>query len=175
MATPRPGLLLDRDGIVNRERGTYTYRPEDFELQQGLYDLLAWAEESGRPVAIITNQGGIAKGLYTLQDVHALHAQLGARLQERGLALPQLFCCPHHHTVSNCLCRKPKSLLFERAVAKLNLKPSLSYMLGDSARDLEPARALGMRTIGVHPEKSLPADLQFATLKQAADYLKALP
>lgn len=148
-------MLLDRDGVINRERGEYTYRKEDLEFNSDLFVALQQLKELGFKFAIITNQGGIAKGLYTLHDVLELHQFALKSLSENGIKIDEVFICPHHDDYGKCLCRKPQSLLFEKAISKYNIDVANSYMIGDKERDVIPAKSLGMNTFVIPQNTSL--------------------
>lgn len=151
----RGAIFLDRDGVVNRERGTHTWRVEDFELLPGVADAVKAAHAKGLPVVVVTNQSGIGLGLYGHADVERLHAYLHRQLALQGARLDAVYYCPHHPSQGRCLCRKPGSLLLERAMARLGIDPSLSVMVGDRDRDVEAARRAGIRGILVAPNEPL--------------------
>jgi D-glycero-D-manno-heptose 1,7-bisphosphate phosphatase len=178
-------LLLDRDGVINRERGAYTWRREDFEWLPGVADLICWARERGWGVALITNQGGIARGLYTHSQLQELHRWMADSLAAEGAVIDHVLYCPHHHDFdTQCLCRKPQKLLFERALALLGLPPNplasglgygqLGVMLGDTARDVLPASALGLRTVQIGSTPGVPADHQAESPLAALDILRGV-
>ncbi|MFM7079150.1 MAG: D-glycero-alpha-D-manno-heptose-1,7-bisphosphate 7-phosphatase [Bacteroidota bacterium] len=143
-------LFLDRDGVLNRDRGEYTWRIEDFELLPGVIDGLREISSRGYELIIITNQGGIAKGLYTHDDVDRLHAHMKSILDVEGISITEIYYCPHHPEHGKCLCRKPGSLMLEKAVARFGIDTSMSYMIGDMDRDVKAATAAGVQGILVH-------------------------
>ncbi|CAD5284820.1 MULTISPECIES: HAD-IIIA family hydrolase [unclassified Imperialibacter] len=139
-------IFLDRDGVINVERGKYTFKPEDFTIEAGVKEALEILKKNGYVTVVITNQAGIAKGIYTKEDVEACHAKMHKELP--GL-IDDVFYAPHYPPISESLGRKPDSLLFERALALYNVDPQQSWMVGDNDRDLVPARKLGMHTVGI--------------------------
>jgi histidinol-phosphate phosphatase family protein len=141
----RPGLLLDRDGVINREQG-YVLRPDALVVHPQTARLIAAANEAGWGVGVITNQGCVAKGLLTLAGLAQVHAELVRQLNDLGAQVDGIWFCPHHPEVQACLCRKPQTLLFERAIHALHLEPARTWMIGDRVTDLEPARRLGLHT-----------------------------
>jgi D-glycero-D-manno-heptose 1,7-bisphosphate phosphatase len=157
-------LFLDRDGIINVERGDYTWRVEDFQIMDGIINLINRAKSHGFLVIIITNQAGIAKGLYDHSDVLACHEYF---LQHCERKVDALYYAPGHPSVSESLSRKPGSLLFEKAMAKYQIDPGQSWMIGDKERDLIPARSLGISTILLGSEKSAYADHHIESLQYA--------
>lgn len=140
-------LFLDRDGVVNFERGDYTYRIEDFKINSGLFDLLLHFQSAGFLIIIISNQGGISKGIYTKKDVEILHQEFLKKCFANKITITDFFYCPHYPEIENCLCRKPKSLMLEKAIAKYNINVNDSLMLGDSERDIKCAESVGIKGI----------------------------
>lgn len=138
-------LYLDRDGIVNVERGEYTFRKQDFSFTKNLFEFLTFFKNEGFEIIVVTNQGGIDKGLYTKNDVYKLHSWMVNEMRNNGIEILDIFYCPHHNSIQNCLCRKPKSLLFEKSVAIHNVETSKSLMIGDSQRDIDAAAKMGIK------------------------------
>lgn len=138
-------IFLDRDGIINKEIGDYVYKLEDFEVNDGVVDALKYWRSKGYLLIVITNQGGIAKGLYDHHEVHMLHQYLHTFLNQEGLHLDEIYYSPHHSDFGNSLSRKPGSLMVERALARFDIDPSLSVMIGDRPRDIEAAAGAGVK------------------------------
>ena len=143
----RAAIFLDRDGVVVRERGEHTWRVADLELLPTVPEALKAIRAGGHMAVLITNQSGIGLGLYTHGDVARAHDWIGARLAEEGTGLDAVYYCPHHPSKGRCLCRKPGSLLLERAIARYGIDPSASVMIGDRDRDVEAAAAVGVRGV----------------------------
>jgi D-glycero-D-manno-heptose 1,7-bisphosphate phosphatase len=101
---------------------------------------------------------GWGKGFYTHQDVDTLHSQMVADFAAEGVHWSRILYCPHHPSASACLCRKPGTLLFQQALALEGIDPTRSWMIGDRARDIVPAHALGMRTLILGEEACKEAD-----------------
>lgn len=157
-------VLLDRDGVVNRERGEHTWRLEDFELLPDVVEALQRLNAQGTPVAIITNQSGIGLGLYGEAEVDKLHAYLHDRLAQAGVPTPLILHCPHHPTNGKCLCRKPAHLLVQRAMALLGADPSTTVFIGDRDRDVQAAEAAGVKGLLVEANSALLPVLRRAEL-----------
>jgi D-glycero-D-manno-heptose 1,7-bisphosphate phosphatase len=104
---------------------------------------------------VITNQSGIGLGLYHHADVERVHAYLHRQLAQQGAHLDAVYYCPHHPEQGRCLCRKPGSLLFERAVARFGIDGSRSLMVGDRQRDVDAAEAVGIRGVLVAADQPL--------------------
>ena len=141
----RKAVFLDRDGVLNRERGEHTWRIQDFEVLPDVPRSLRALQEAGYVLVVITNQSGIGLGLYGHDDVAQVHAYLRDRLAEQGIVLDDVFYCPHHPSKGRCLCRKPGSLLLEKAIARHGIDPARSILVGDRDRDVEAAAAVGVR------------------------------
>ena len=139
------GLLLDRDGVINEEAG-YIWKRELFQFREGVLDLIRVATNLSYKIIVITNQGGIAKNLYTHTQLADLHTYMRKKIAQAGGRVDKIFYCPHHPEFGMCLCRKPQTLFFERAIAQFNLCSSNTWMVGDKARDLMPAQWLGIKT-----------------------------
>lgn len=140
----RKALFLDRDGVINSDRGTYTFRPEDFELLPEVAEVIFAMQQRGYLPIIITNQGGIAKGIYTKADVEKTHNYMRSLLRDKGVEIFDIFFSPHHDVIGNSLDRKPGSLMFERAMALHNIDMAASIMIGDSERDIIASNAAGV-------------------------------
>ena len=143
----RRALFLDRDGVINKERGIHTWKVEDTELLPDVAQALRKAQDAGFALIVITNQSGIGLGMYGHDDVAKVHAYLEAELSVAGVHLTDIFYCPHHPEQGKCLCRKPGSLLLERAIARHGLQLEGSAMIGDRDRDVQAAEAAGVRGI----------------------------
>lgn len=139
----KPYIFLDRDGTINKEKD-YLYRIEDFEFEDGCVEGLRLLQDKGYGLVVITNQSGIARGYYTLEDANRLHAYMTEQLKEAGVALERVYLCPHGPD-DHCECRKPKIGLYRQAMEELQIDMARSYMVGDRVRDIEPAQHFGSR------------------------------
>ena len=140
-------VFLDRDGVLNQKpsRGKYITRMEELALLPGVEDAIAALNRSGRKVVVLTNQRGIALGLYTQAELDRIHAHLQAQLAVRGGHLDAIYVCPHD--AGQCDCRKPLTGLFEQAFRDFpEATPQRSIMVGDSLRDIEAGLRVGMAT-----------------------------
>jgi len=139
-------IFLDRDGVINRKGSSYyIYREEEFFLNRGVIEALKYFVSKGFLLIIITNQGGIAKGNFTVAHLEKLHNFMINQLKTFHIELTDIFYCPHHPDVEVCQCRKPGTLLFEQAIKKYKINPKLSYMIGDSDIDIEAAGKMGIK------------------------------
>lgn len=137
-------LFLDRDGVINHDPGDYTTSPADFELLPGIIPFLQEATAKGYLLIVVTNQAGISKGLYNLETYAAIELKMKNLFAEAGVQFAEIYFCRHHPDQGKCLCRKPGSLFFEKAVARFNIAPQQSLMVGDRERDIEAAAAVGI-------------------------------
>jgi D-glycero-D-manno-heptose 1,7-bisphosphate phosphatase len=149
-------IFLDRDGTINNNRAHYyVWRKEELQLNPGVGETLARLKDRGYMLIVISNQGGIGKGEFGLQDVEELHAHLQHLLEKEGVRLDEIYFCPHHHSVESCLCRKPSPLMIEKALARFGIDPASSWMIGDASRDVEAGKAAGLKTIRIEPNGDL--------------------
>jgi D-glycero-D-manno-heptose 1,7-bisphosphate phosphatase len=172
-------VFLDRDGILNEKMPEHQYvtRWEEFRVLPGVQEALRRFNEAGLRVVVVSNQRGIAKGLYTAADLEAMHARFQQLLELEGARIDAFFICPHE--AGECNCRKPLPGLFEQAVARFaEITAATSVMIGDSPSDVEFGRRVGMKTIFVDAgrgaeEGATLADLRFGSLAEAVDALLA--
>ncbi len=147
-------IFLDRDGVINVERG-FTYRLADFVILPDLIETLKIFLQKGYLLIIVTNQSGIAKGLYKQDDVEMLHNYLLNEFQKNNITISEIYYCVHHPDVTNCICRKPDSLFVEKGLARFNIDASKSYFIGDKERDTEAAEKAGVKGILIEANISL--------------------
>jgi D-glycero-D-manno-heptose 1,7-bisphosphate phosphatase len=139
-------VFLDRDGVLNIEKGTYTWRIEDFELIGGVNESLEKLKKNGFLIIVVTNQAGISRGLYTKSEMLRCNEYLEELTRHR---IDDIYYATAHPDFTESLLRKPDSLMFEKAIAKYSIDPARSWMVGNSERDLIPAIKLGIRSIFV--------------------------
>jgi len=137
-------ILLDRDGVLNEERGDYVYRPEDFVIPADVPEGLRALKDAGFKLVVVTNQGGINKGLYTKEDVFALHHKIQSA---SGNAIDHLLYAPLHRSFTKSLASKPGSLMMERGLALTGSEAKQSWLIGDAERDLVAGKAAGVKAI----------------------------
>ena len=148
----KPAVFLDRDGVINEDRG-YVHRWEDFSFLPGAIEALRQLQQKGYLLVVITNQSAVARGLCTEADVLALHERMRAFLRERGIELAGIYHCPHHPqgSVSDyaiaCACRKPEPGMILRAAQAHGIDLSRSLLVGDKLSDLEAGRAAGIPSL----------------------------
>jgi D-glycero-D-manno-heptose 1,7-bisphosphate phosphatase len=139
-------IFLDRDGVLNHDPGDYTTTVADFEILPNVLETLKTWWDLGYGFIVITNQAGIDKGLYSFETVDAIHTYFQGSCVMKGFAIDAFYFCPHHPEYSGkCLCRKPGSLMIEKALHRFNLNPKNCLMIGDKERDIEAARRAGVK------------------------------
>ncbi|HUK43214.1 MAG TPA: HAD family hydrolase [Candidatus Bathyarchaeia archaeon] len=156
-------VFLDRDGVLNRKppAGRFVTCWGEFELLPGVGGAIAVLNRSGHKAIVVTNQRGVALGLYSLEDLAGMHERLQAELAAASAHLDAIYVCPHE--AGECNCRKPLTGLFEQAFRDFPAAGAgNSVMVGDSLRDIEAGRRTGMRTVLVDDAASSSADLQRA-------------
>lgn len=142
-------VFLDRDGVINHDPGDYTRSLEEFHVLPTVYDALKKLHDAGFLLVLITNQGGIAKGLYTHEHVHEIHRFFTNACAEHGIPLTGIYYSPHHPDFGESLSRKPGGLMIERACARYRIAPAQSWMIGDKARDIEAGHNAGVQGIQI--------------------------
>lgn len=148
----RRAVFLDRDGTINVEKN-YLHRIEDFEFIPGVPQALKKLQDAGFLLVVVTNQSGVARGYYTLDDVDVVHQYMRAKLLESGVNIDGIYVCPHHPTKGHssyrksCNCRKGKPGMLLQAAEDLNINLKKSYMVGDKLADLEAGDAAGCRSL----------------------------
>lgn len=147
--------FFDRDGVLNKELGRYVTHAQEFEVNSWVITFMKELKQKGYIFFVVTNQGGIAKGLYTKNDLFDIHAKLKTTLEAEGIFFKEIYFCPHHPLHTQCLCRKPNSLMLEKAIAKYNIDIAKSFMIGDSARDIEAATQVGLKAYQVVPNEAI--------------------
>jgi len=138
-------VFLDRDGTTNRDTG-YIKTPDELQIFPGAVEAVARLKQAGARVVMITNQSGVGRGLCSIETLGAIHAKLRAVFDAGGAPFDGLYYCPHHPD-DGCACRKPGTMMVERAVADLGLDLSRAYVVGDQRRDIDLARRIGAKGI----------------------------
>jgi D-glycero-D-manno-heptose 1,7-bisphosphate phosphatase len=149
----RRAIFVDRDGTLNPDVH-YLADSERVEIIAGVSEGIRWFQQHGFLVICVTNQSGIERGLYSAEDVEAIHRRLNARLAAEGARIDAYYYCPHAPE-TGCSCRKPGTLLFERARTVWNLDFPTSAIVGDRAPDMEVGGKLGLLSAFV-PERGSP-------------------
>ncbi|MEO1654269.1 MAG: HAD-IIIA family hydrolase [Bacteroidota bacterium] len=152
MMGKRKAVFLDRDGVINQDNVNYTFRISEFIILDRVIESLFMLKDAGYLLIIVTNQSGIAKGIYTREDVwrcfHHIQEQTGHLIDEHYFA-------PHHPDFNTeSLTRKPDSLMIEKGIAKFKVDTSQSWMVGDSKRDMIAAQKQDLSCIMLPQQSS---------------------
>ena len=153
---PNKAVFLDRDGVLNKELGDYVCRLEDFTVLEHNFEPLKKLQDLGYLLIVITNQGGLAKGWYSEETLTAMHQKLRTMYAENGIYLTEIYYCNHHpQYTSNCLCRKPGSLMLEKALARFEIDAERSYFIGDRERDVIAGEAAGVTGVLIDSDQPI--------------------
>jgi mannose-1-phosphate guanylyltransferase / phosphomannomutase len=154
----RPAVFLDRDGVINKEV-SHLSNPADMELISGAAESIRRLNEVGYLVIVVTNQPVVARGECSLDVLRLIHNKMETLLGREHAWIDALYFCPHHpdrgfagevpELKFDCICRKPKTGMFDQAVRDWNVSLADSYCVGDSRRDIAAARRMGIVPIGV--------------------------
>ena len=139
-------VFMDRDGVINAERGDYTTTVEQWQWAPGALEGLRMLTEAGFGIIVVTNQACIAKGLQTEEGLAALHDWMLGVIRENGGDILRIYHCPHE-TSDGCSCRKPSPGMILQAAEDFGIELSRTFMIGNSLRDMEAGRRAGTRTI----------------------------
>jgi len=149
MNTLRPALFLDRDGVINVDKG-YVSQIDNFEWVEGAKQTIASFKANGWYVFVVTNQSGIARGYYTEADMHTLHNWMTSELNAASAMVDKIYYCPYHEDGEiaqyrkDSFDRKPSPGMLLQAMAEFPVKREASFLIGDKETDIEAARAAGI-------------------------------
>jgi D-glycero-D-manno-heptose 1,7-bisphosphate phosphatase len=155
MLQKNKAVFLDRDGVLNHEMGDYIRRIEDFIVLDN-FAALKELQDRGYLLIVATNQGGLAKGWYTEEELSKMHQKLRDDYGAHGVTFTDFFYCPHHPDFTgDCDCRKPKPGLLVNGIEKYNIDPALSYFIGDRERDVVAGTAAGVKGILIDSDQPI--------------------
>lgn len=137
-------IILDRDGVINIERPDYVKSAEECEPIAGSIAAIARLHQAGFTPVVATNQSGLARGKFDLDDLEAMHEKLTHLVEQAGGELGAIFYCPHAPE-DNCKCRKPLPGMIDAIEAEFNISAEGCYFVGDSLRDLQAALVKGCK------------------------------
>lgn len=141
MSVPRL-VILDRDGVINQDSDDYIKSPAEWQPIAGSLDAIAQLHRAGFQVMVVSNQSGLARGLFDADTLDAIHAKMLRRVQASGGRIDGIFFCPHHPD-EGCGCRKPEPGMIEQLEAAVGASVRGCAFVGDRESDLELARRVG--------------------------------
>ena len=139
-------MVLDRDGTINKDSPDYIKSPSEWKPIPGSLDAIARLNRSGWTVVVATNQSGLGRGMFPLNTLYAIHQEMNGQLAAHGAHVDSVFFCPHVPD-DHCECRKPKPGLLHAIAERYGIAMTGVPVIGDSARDLDAAAAVGARPI----------------------------
>ena len=145
-------IILDRDGVINYDSDDFIKSPAEWEPIEGSLEAVAKLNHAGYRVVVITNQSGIARGLFDIDTLSRIHAKMRRMLTQVGGTLEAILYCPHGPD-DNCDCRKPKAGNFIELAQRLRIELKGIPAIGDSLRDIQAAQTVGARPILVKTGK----------------------
>lgn len=177
---PKPAIFLDRDGTINKLNG-YIKSHNEVHLLDGVAEAILRLNKSGFLVIVITNQPVIARGETSITELNRIHARIEMELSKYGALLDEIYFCPHHPDSGfngeipelkfNCICRKPKTGLVQKACSDFQIDLSQSWMIGDSWRDVKLAENVGIKSLKVGSGEKDAMGFDFKSLSEAVDHI----
>jgi D-glycero-D-manno-heptose 1,7-bisphosphate phosphatase len=172
-AAHKKAVFLDRDGVINVKlpENRYVRNSSEFEFLPGVAEALSMLREIGFRLVIITNQRGIARGLMSPEELERVHRFMEEELGKSSVEIDGLYYCPHDDH-EYCECRKPEPGMILAACRDLGIDPAESYMVGDSASDVDAGRRAGTRTVRIAADHDPNADMVFPSLPAFVAFLQ---
>ena len=174
-------IILDRDGVINQDRDDFVKSVDEWIPIEGSMDAIAFLTQAGYNIAIATNQSGIGRKYFTVQDLTEMHAKMHRLVRQAGGEIDGIWFCPHT-AADNCDCRKPKPGMIYDILERFKANPAETWLVGDSLRDLQAMHEAGGKTALVltgkgkktlsQQEKELPENTQiFDNLLAFSQYI----
>ncbi|MEJ2528626.1 MAG: D-glycero-beta-D-manno-heptose 1,7-bisphosphate 7-phosphatase [Gammaproteobacteria bacterium] len=172
-------IVLDRDGVINHDSDAYIKNPDEWLPIAGSLEAIARLSQAGYRLLVATNQSGVARGLFDLERLNAIHQKMESAIQQHGGRLDGIYYCPHGPN-DNCACRKPRPGLLLQMERELGIDLQQSLVVGDSLRDLQAAIAVGAKPVLVLTGKGrttldqISQDQQIDIYQNLADFAETL-
>ena len=151
-----PVVILDRDGVINEESDDFIKSPEEWHPIPGSMEAISRLTEAGCRIVVVSNQSGLARGLFSIGDLNRIHERMVRTATERGGMIEAVFFCPHGPD-DGCECRKPRPGMLRQIMERLGAPATLCWFVGDRLTDVEAARRAGIHPVLVQSGKPLPA------------------
>jgi D-glycero-D-manno-heptose 1,7-bisphosphate phosphatase len=145
-------IILDRDGVINEDSDHFIRSPDEWKPIPGSLGAIARLTQAGYKVTIATNQSGVARGLFDMSTLNAIHSKMHKAVVEAGGRIDAIFFCPHA-AEANCACRKPKPGMLLEIAQRYGVNLNNVVMVGDALRDLQAAAAVGAQPVLVKTGK----------------------
>ena len=177
MTDQSKAIFLDRDGVINKEV-SHLSDPKNFEFIEGSIEALKILKQKSFLLIVITNQAGIARGIFTEETLIAIHDKMNNILSKKDIQLDDIYYCPHHpEFTGSCDCRKPNPGMILKAKLKYNIDLTNSFMVGDTLNDIQTGITAKCKTVlvltgyGMEEQKKISTivpDMIFKNLKEFA-------
>ena len=168
---PLKALFLDRDGIINIDHG-YVSKIEDFEFNEGIFDLLHLFIKEGYKLFIVTNQSGIGRGYYSQNDFETLTTWMITEFKKQNISIESVHHC-NHAPETNCVCRKPETGMVDEILSLYNIDLKHSWMIGDKQSDIDLAHNAQIAfTIAIGERVIENATYKFKTILEVKEFFE---
>lgn len=167
---PKKMIFLDRDGVINRNPVYLDYikKPSEFYFLPGACRAVKMLTDCGFDIVVVSNQGGVAKGLFSKEDLKKIDKKMMRGILASGGRIRKSYYCTHH-SAANCKCKKPRTGLVKKAIGKRRLNRKNSYFIGDTERDIATGKKTGIKTIAVLSGYNSKKDIK--AWKQKPDFI----
>lgn len=135
-------IILDRDGVINHDSDAFIKSPDEWHVIPGSAQAIARLNQAGYTVVVATNQSGVARKLFPMMTLNAIHQKMHATVEQVGGMIDAVFFCPHSAD-DNCDCRKPKPGMLQEIATRYNTSLKGVHCVGDSLRDLQSGFVVG--------------------------------
>jgi len=169
-----PLLILDRDGVINEDSDKYIRCVDDWVPIPGSIEAIADLSRAGYCIAVATNQSGLSRGFFTLDDLEEIHALLCRQVEKCGGTIEGIFYCPHLPE-EGCNCRKPATGLLRAIEQELQQSAQGAFFVGDSMKDLQAAGAYGCKPLLVKTGKGAGTLATLQSGEASLEYAKEVP
>jgi len=137
-------VILDRDGVINKDSDAYIKHPDEWIPIAGSLEAIAKLNHAGYRTVVATNQSGLGRGLFDIEQLNAIHQKMFDALSQQGGHIDSIFFCPHTPD-DNCNCRKPEPGLLLEIASRLNIDLAETIFIGDSLKDIQAAQSVGAK------------------------------
>ncbi len=162
-------VILDRDGVINYDSNDFIKTPDEWQPIPGSLEAIAQLNQAGFRIVVATNQSGLSRGLFTLDDFYQIHQKMFKLLDDVGGSIEAIFFCPHHPK-EECKCRKPQPGMLQDIANRLGISLTNVPAIGDSLRDLQAATAVGAQPILVLTGNGTQTQTQMAEFNDVLVY-----